>query len=59
MGDKKERIAAQLERIIEKLQIRSIDDLTETAVRLASRGPEKLKEEGAAYCERGVTLRVT
>ena len=47
-----ERIAVQRERLLEKLQIRSIDHLTETAVRLASWGPEKLrppkKEEGAA-----------
>jgi DNA-binding NarL/FixJ family response regulator len=33
-----ERIAAQRERILEKLQIQSIDQLTETAVRLASWG---------------------
>jgi DNA-binding CsgD family transcriptional regulator len=33
-----ERIAAQRERILEKLQIKSTDELAETAVRLASRG---------------------
>jgi DNA-binding CsgD family transcriptional regulator len=47
-----ERIAAQRERLLEKLQIRSMDHLTEAAVRLASRGFEKLrppkKEDGAA-----------
>ena len=33
-----ERIAAQRERILEKLQIESTDQLKEIAVRLASRG---------------------
>jgi DNA-binding CsgD family transcriptional regulator len=34
----KERIAAQRERIIKKLQIRSMDHLMEAAIELASRG---------------------
>jgi hypothetical protein len=38
MGRTIERIAAQRERIFEKLQIQSPDQLAETAVRLASRG---------------------
>jgi DNA-binding CsgD family transcriptional regulator len=38
LGETKERIALQRERLIEKLQIQSPDQLKEVAVRLASRG---------------------